>query len=207
MNTGSFFRWRPHPWHGLEVGPEPPGLVNAYIEITPYDRMKYEVDKVTGYTRIDRPQLTSSQPPALYGFVPRTYCADRVGTLLPEAGEGDMDPLDICVLSERPITRAEVVVPARVIGGLPMVDGGQADDKIIGVLDRDPVYGNVRDIVEIHEALVDRLTHYFSTYKTLSGQPADVSIGRHYGRAHAEAVVRAAMDDYREAFFEAPSQP
>ncbi len=205
MTSGSFFRWRPHPWHGLDVGPDPPGLVNAYIEITPHDLMKYEVDKVTGYTRIDRPQLTSSQPPALYGFVPRTYCADRVGALLPEAGEGDGDPLDICVLSERPIIRAEVLVPARVIGGLPMVDGGQADDKIIAVLDRDPVYGDVREIHELPEALVDRLVHYFTTYKVLPEQSADVSIGAAYGRERAESVIRASMDDYREAFFEPPS--
>jgi inorganic pyrophosphatase len=207
MKSESFFRWRPHPWHGLEVGPEPPGLVNAYIEITPHDLMKYEVDKVTGYTRIDRPQLTSSQPPALYGFVPRTYCAARVGALLAAAGEGDGDALDICVLSERPITRAEVVVPARVIGGLPMIDGGLADDKIIAVLDRDPVYGGLREIGDVPDALVDRLIHYFSTYKSLAEQPADVSIGPPYSREHAEAVVRASMDDYREAFFEAPSQP
>jgi inorganic pyrophosphatase len=207
MSKGSFFRWRPHPWHGLDVGPEPPGLVHAYIEITPHDLMKYEVDKVTGYTVIDRPQLTSSQPPALYGFIPRTYCSGRVGALLPEAGEGDGDPLDICVLSERPITRAEVIVPAQVIGGLPMIDHGQADDKIIGVLDRDPVYGSIRNIEELPGALVDRLVHYFSTYKALAGQPVDVSIGAPYGRDHAEAVVLAAMDDYREAFFEPPSRP
>jgi inorganic pyrophosphatase len=206
MTSRAFYRWRPHPWHGLEVGPEPPGLVNAYIEITPHDLMKYEVDKVTGYTRIDRPQLTSSQPPALYGFIPRTYCADRVGALLPEAGVGDGDPLDICVLSERPITRAEVVIPARVIGGLPMVDGGQADDKIIAVLHRDPVYGSVREIADVPEALVDRLVHYFMTYKVLPEQVADVSIGSPYGREHAEAVIRASIDDYREAFFEPPSQ-
>lgn len=207
MGTNSFFRWRPHPWHGLEVGREPPGLVNAYIEITPHDLMKYEVDKVTGYTRIDRPQLTSSQPPALYGFIPRTYCAERVRALLPESSEGDLDPLDICVLSERPILRAEVVVPARVIGGLPMIDGGQADDKIVAVLDRDPVYGGVRDIGEIPEALIDRLVHYFTTYKSLAGMAAPVSIGTPYGRKHAEAVVRASMDDYRAVFYEAPSQP
>lgn len=207
MGTNSFFRWRPHPWHGLEVGREPPGLVNAYIEITPHDLMKYEVDKITGYTRIDRPQLTSSQPPALYGFVPRTYCAERVRALLPGSNEGDLDPLDICVLSERPILRAEVVVPARVIGGLPMIDGGQADDKIVAVLDRDPVYGTVRDIGEIPEALIDRLVHYFTTYKSLAGQAAHVSIGAPYGSDHAEAVVRASMDDYRDAFYEAPSQP
>ena len=51
-----FYSWRPHPWHGLEVGPSPPNLVHAYIEITPFDLVKYEIDKVTGYLRVDRPQ-------------------------------------------------------------------------------------------------------------------------------------------------------
>src|SRR5688500_19605993 len=73
-------QFRPHPWHGLTIGPEPPGLLYAYIEITPYDLIKYEVDKDSGYLRVDRPQRGSSQPPALYGFIPRTYCADRKST-------------------------------------------------------------------------------------------------------------------------------
>src|SRR5215211_1104294 len=95
------FQFRPHPWHGLEVGPEPPVQLNAFIEITPFDLMKYEVDKVSGYLHVDRPQRFSAQHPALYGFVPRTYCADRVRKLAPGSKRGDGDPLDICVLSER----------------------------------------------------------------------------------------------------------
>ena len=105
-----FYRWRPHPWHGLETGPNPPSLVHAYIEITPFDLMKYEIDKTTGYLRVDRPQRSSSMPPALYGFIPRTYCDARVAKLSINAERGDGDPLDICVLSERPINRAEVIV-------------------------------------------------------------------------------------------------
>jgi inorganic pyrophosphatase len=112
--------FRPHPWHGLAVGPEPPDLLNAFIEITPFDLMKYEVDKASGYLRIDRPQRSSSQPPSLYGFVPRTYCHERVRRLAPTATRGDGDPLDICVLSERAIARNEILVRARVIGGLQM---------------------------------------------------------------------------------------
>ena len=80
-----FYRWRPHPWHGLEVGPDPPGLIHAYIELTPFDRVKYEVDKTTGYLRVDRPQRTSSLPPALYGFIPRTFCGRRVGAANPRS--------------------------------------------------------------------------------------------------------------------------
>ena len=106
---GTFYRWRPHPWHGLEVGPEPPRRVHAFIEICPFDLVKYEVDKTTGYLRVDRPQRSSSQHPTLYGFIPRTYCGPLVGQLMPEAIRGDGDPLDICVLTERPITRSEIL--------------------------------------------------------------------------------------------------
>jgi inorganic pyrophosphatase len=192
--------WRPHPWHGLEVGPEPPGCVHAYIEITPFDSVKYEVDKVTGYLRVDRPQLTSSTPPTLYGFIPRTFCGPRVGALAPGAEHGDGDPMDICVISERQIERAEVILNARVIGGLQMIDGGQADDKIIAVLQKDPFWGSIDDITELPGAMIDRLRHYFLTYKLVPGARADVRIDRTYGRETACQVVQASIDDYIEAF-------
>ncbi len=95
-----YYKWRPHPWHGLDAGPNPPKIVNAYIEITSFDSVKYEIDKVTGYMRVDRPQRTSSQPPALYGFIPRTFCGNAVSKLLPKSHVGGQDPLDICVISE-----------------------------------------------------------------------------------------------------------
>lgn len=193
-------QFRPHPWHGLEIGPEPPGLVNAYIEITPFDLMKYEVDKQSGYLRIDRPQRGSSQPPALYGFIPRTYCAGEVQRLSPTSVRGDGDPLDICVLSERPITRNEIIVRARVVGGLQMVDNGDADDKIIGVLENDYIYGAARDIGDLPAVLAERLQHYFATYKLVPERPSSIRIERVYGRQHALDVVNAAIRDYMEAF-------
>ena len=195
-----FYRWRPHPWHGLEVGKNPPEHVQAYIEITPYDLVKYEIDKETGYIRVDRPQRTSSQPPALYGFIPRTFCGERVGILSQKAKKGDGDPLDICVISERPIARAEVILHARVVGGLPMVDSGEADDKIIAVLETDNMWAHVKDISELPTVLIDRLHHYFSTYKLIPGRKIDISIDKPYGREHAEKVIAAAIDDYQDHF-------
>ena len=195
-----FSRWRPHPWHGLEVGPDPPSVVNVFVEITPFDLVKYEVDKASGYLLVDRAQRTSSLPPAVYGFVPRSYAGTSVAELMPGADRGDHDPLDICVLSERPISRAEVVLRARVVGGLPMLDGGEADDKIIAVMRNDPVYGDMREIEEVPTVLIDRLAHYFSTYKLTHSGDRDVSVGAAYGRAHAEAVMTAAMSDYVDEF-------
>jgi inorganic pyrophosphatase len=197
-----FYRWRPHPWHGLGAGDGAPDVVQAFIELTTFDSVKIEVDKETGYLRVDRPQQTSSQPPALYGFVPRTYCGSRVQALSPTSTRGDGDPLDICVISERPINRVEILLNARVVGGLQMVDGGEADDKIIAVLQDDPVWSEARDIEQIPQVLVERLRHYFLTYKAIAPSAASdrVSIESVFGADHARAVIRASMDDYREEF-------
>jgi inorganic pyrophosphatase len=201
--AGAVNHFRPHPWHGLEVGPDPPEILNAYIEITPFDLMKYEVDKVSGYLRVDRPQRSSAQHPALYGFVPRTYCADRVRTLAPGARRGDGDPLDICVLSERAIARNEIIVRGRVIGGLQMIDDGEADDKIISVLENDYVWGAARDVKDVPSVLVERLQHYFLTYKLVPGRRVRARVAAVYGRAHALEVVRAAMADYDDNYAQA----
>ena len=194
-----FHRWRPHPWHGLTVGDRAPEVVNVYVEMTPYDAVKYEIDKDTGYLAVDRPQRFSSQPPTLYGFIPRTYCGDRVGALSDTVDEGDLDPLDICALSERPIERAEIILSARIVGGLHMVDGGEADDKIIAVLEGDFVWGNARDIDDLPPALVERLRHYFLTYKMVPGEDdLEVEVDTIYGADHARKVLQASIEDYAD---------
>jgi inorganic pyrophosphatase len=201
----AFYRWRPHPWHGLDSGDDAPKIVNAYIEITPFDTIKYEIDKATGYLRVDRPQRGSAQPPTLYGFVPRTYCGRRVAALsAPGVERADGDPLDICVISERAITRSEIVLRARVVGGIQMIDDGEADDKIVAVLESDLFWGPVQDIKALPQALLDRLTHYFATYKLVPGVHTNVRIERTYEREHAEAVVEASMEDYTETYADTP---
>ena len=192
--------FRPHPWHGIDIGPEAPKIVNAYIEITPFDLMKYEVDKPSGYLKIDRPQRTSSQPPALYGFIPRTYCGDGVAKLSKTAKRGDGDPLDICVLSERPVARNEIILRARVIGGLQLNDKGEADDKIVAVLQGDYVWGDAKDLHDVPEVLVERLQHYFLTYKLVPGERNPLRIDRVYGHSHAAKVIHAAMKDSSSNF-------
>ncbi len=200
MGDAGFKAWRPHPWHGLAVGPDPPRLVTAYIEITPFDLVKYEVEKHTGYLHVDRPHRGAATPPNLYGLIPQTYCGPRVAAMSPAVDLADGDPLDICVVSERPIDRSDITLTARVVGGLCMLDGGEADDKIIAVLQGDPIWGHATDLGDLPEAAVDRLEHYFATYKALPGHPHDVVIDHRYGSDHAFAVVEASIADYDEAF-------
>ena len=71
-------RYKSHPWHGVEIGPNAPTVVTCFIEMVPTDTVKYEVDKVSGYLRLDRPQKYSNVVPALYGFIPQTFCAKRL---------------------------------------------------------------------------------------------------------------------------------
>jgi len=196
----SYYTWRPHPWHGLDAGPQPPEIVNAFIEISPFDSIKYEIDKVTGYLMVARPQLSSSLPPTSYGFIPRTCCGDRVAKLAKNAKLGDEDPLDICVVSERPITRAEVILSAKVVGVIKTIDQGKADDKIIAVLKNDAFWDTTRDIQALPPVLIDRLKHYFLTYKTLPNRKNKVSIEGYGGQDQACRLVHAAMQDYQDRF-------
>ena len=198
----SFDRFRPHPWHGLPVGSKPPSIVDAYIEITPNDGVKYEIDKLSGYLRVDRPQGSASLPPTLYGFIPRTYCGDRVAALTPAATMGDADPLDICVLSQQRIERAEVIVPARVVGGVRLLDEGEADDKIIAVLASDPVFHYANDLKKLPTAVVNRILHYFGTYKLDMNSDGEnpIEVVETYGADEAHKVILASMADYEDKF-------
>ena len=138
-------RYKSHPWHGLEVGEEAPEVLTAFIEMVPTDTVKYELDKVSGYIKIDRPQKYSNVVPALYGFIPQSYCGDLVAEYCMQQSHrtgiiGDSDPLDICVLTERTIAHGDIIARVRPIGGFRMLDGNEADDKIIAVLRHDATY-------------------------------------------------------------------
>jgi inorganic pyrophosphatase len=198
-------RYKSHPWHGVDIGPDAPEVVMCFIEMTPTDTVKYEVDKVTGYLKIDRPQKYSNTVPALYGFIPQTYSGDQVAALSREkTGNdrivGDEDPVDICVLTEKQISHGNILVSARPIGGFRMIDNNQADDKLIAVLNNDALYEDYRDVSDLPRKVVDRLRHYFLTYKDLPGNPADVEITHVYGRAEAMDLIARSVEDYQARF-------
>lgn len=195
-----------HPWHGVAPGAEAPETVNAYIEIVPTDAVKYELDKQSGHLRVDRPQRFSSMCPTPYGFIPQTFCGQQVAKLCGERTgstgiQGDGDPMDICVLTEKTFAHGSFFLHARPIGGLRMIDGEQADDKIIAVLEADLAYGHIQEVNECPKALIDRLKHYFLSYKQLPGDaPRRVEIVDLYNRAEAQDVIQCSLDDYKKQF-------
>jgi inorganic pyrophosphatase len=191
-----------HPWHGVSPGDRAPEVVSTYIEIVPTDVVKYELDKASGHLKVDRPQRYSSLCPTLYGFIPQTFCGPETAELCEKRTgrtgiEGDGDPMDVCVLTERPFAHGNVFLRARPIGGLRMIDGNQADDKVIAVLEDDIVYGKIKGIDECPHGLIDRLRHYFLSYKQLPGDaPRRVEIVDVYDRAEALDVIERSVRDY-----------
>jgi inorganic pyrophosphatase len=192
-----------HPWHGVPTGQNAPEEVTVFIEIVPRDTVKYEVDKETGYLKIDRPQQYSNVVPANYGFIPQTYCSKRIADLARTRSsipikDGDHDPLDILVLSEHHIPRGDIILKARPIGGICLIDGGEADDKVIAILKGDKVFEQYKDISELPKGILERFEHYFLTYKSLPDEPNVCEIASTYGREASYEVINAAVADYAE---------
>jgi inorganic pyrophosphatase len=198
--------YKPHPWHGIPIGEDSPLTVTSYIEMVPADTVKYEIDKLTGYRKVDRPQKFSNYVPALYGFIPQTYCDEAVRAYAEkmsgrQVDRGDGDPLDICVLTERNITSGDIILEAIPIGGFRMLDKGEADDKIIAVLKQDEVYGSLKDVAGCPATLINRLKHYFLTYKNMPGQENKaVEITHTYGADEAHEVIRCSIKDYNRKY-------
>ena len=111
--------------------------------------------------------------------------------------EGDGDPLDVCVLTEKDVTHGDIIVNARPIGGLRLLDHNQADDKIIAVLKNDAVYGAITDIEQVPSGIIRRLIHYFSTYKDIPGEHTNrmkfISI---YNAEVARDIIMRSIEDY-----------
>jgi inorganic pyrophosphatase len=135
-------RYSAHPWHGISPGKNTPKTVTAYIEIVPTDTVKYELDKESGLLKIDRPQKYSNLVPALYGFIPQTYCGKQIAAFAAETW---------------------------------------------------------KDIEHATPAIIERLRHYFLTYKNMPGEAARVvEITHVYGREEAHEVIRRSIDDYQK---------
>lgn len=197
-----------HPWHGIKIGDNQPDIVQTFIEIIPSDAIKYEVDKESGYIMVDRPQKFSNHMPCLYGFIPQTYCDKEVAEYcMKKTGrsniDGDQDPLDICVISERNFDRGNILAEAIPVGGFRMIDGGEADDKIIAVLKGDQAYGDFKNIEDVPQMVLDRIKHFFLTYKDIDGNSKKVEITHTYGAEEAKEVIKKSYNDYINKFGDA----
>ena len=145
-----------------EVSPGSTDEINVIIEIPRGSKNKYEIDKETGLIALDRAAHTAQDFPFDYGFVPQTWWDDN-------------DPVDVIVLATFPI-HPGVLVRVRPVGLMNMIDGGEADDKIIGVPIDDPRWDEVRDLSDINKHTIKEMQHFYESYKKLQkGEHVEVT--------------------------------
>ena len=173
-----------NPWHDVAFGDNAPNVVNGIIEIPKGNRAKYELDKDSGMLKLDRVLFSSVYYPANYGFIPRTYCDDN-------------DPLDILVISQIDIVPM-CIVSAKVIGVMRMIDGGEADDKIIAVAEGDPSVSHINDISELPQHFISELQSFFEDYKKLEHKT--VKVEGFQNNVLAREIVQTAISDYNLKF-------
>jgi inorganic pyrophosphatase len=170
-----------NPWHDLSTGKDAPEIVSGIIEIPKASRAKYELDKDSGMLKLDRVLYSSMYYPANYGFIPQTYCDDG-------------DPLDILVLSNITI-QPLCIVRAKVIGVMQMLDGGEADDKIIAMAADDISVSHINDISQLPIHYLNEIKSFFEDYKKLENKT--VKVEEFLGKDVAIDIINQAMVDYQ----------
>lgn len=173
-----------HPWHEVNIGDNPPELVNAIIEIPKGSRAKYEIDKDSGLIKLDRVIYASMYFPLNYGFIPQTL------------GE-DLDPLDIVVLTQVTVVPL-CLIPAKVIGVMRMIDRGHADDKIIAVATQDASVSHINRVDELPEYFRIELKHFFENYKVLENKK--VVVDEFQSKEKATQVIEESITFYKKEF-------
>lgn len=172
-----------NPWHHVSHNFEE-SEITGIIEIPKGTRAKYELDKVSGMLKLDRVLFSSMYYPANYGFLPKTFCEDN-------------DPLDILILSQIDVVPL-CLVRARVIGVMPMLDQGEADDKIIAVCADDPSMDHINNMSGLPNHFMSELRAFFEDYKKLEGK--SVVVEEFSGKEEAIRIIKESFDLYEKTF-------
>ncbi|MDR3645909.1 MAG: inorganic diphosphatase [Candidatus Babeliales bacterium] len=173
-----------NPWHDISLGEDFPEIVNTVIEIPKGSRAKYELDKESGFLRLDRVLFSAFYYPSNYGFIPRTLGDDN-------------DPLDILILSQVAL-QPLCLVEAKVIGVMRMLDQNEGDDKIIAVAAKDMSVNHINDISELPVHFINELRNFFEEYKKLENKTVKVEDFQNV--KVAQKIIKQASDNYNKKF-------
>lgn len=168
--------------HDITPGEKIPNEITVVVEISKGSKNKYELDKTTGLIKLDRVMHTGQDYPFDYGFVPQTHWYDG-------------DPLDVVLLTTYPLIPG-ILLTARPVAVIDMVDGGDSDAKIIAVPTEDPRWNTVKDLKDVNPHTVEEIIHFFETYKKI--QKKSVTIDGVRGAEDARNVVKEAIKMYKD---------
>lgn len=163
-------------YHDVSRGENIPNEINVIVEIPKGSKNKYEINKETGLIALDRAMHSAQDYPFDYGFVPQTLWDDG-------------DALDVVLLTTSPLFPG-ILVKARPVAIMHMIDGGEGDDKIIAVPVHDRRWDEVKDLKDINKHTLKEMEHFYMTYKTIENKVVEVSGFEGKDVAHA-AVIKS----------------
>jgi len=173
-------------WHIVPVGPDPPEHLYVIVETPRGSKNKYEMSKQFPGIILDRVLHSSVVYPIEYGAVGQTLYDDG-------------DPLDAMVLvNDR--TYPGVVIKARPVGLMHMIDQGVVDNKVLTVAEDDPVYSKISNYSDLPNHIVREISHFFETYKLLEEKRTEVLKWEDHEKAVEEITKSIRM--YKEKFEE-----
>jgi inorganic pyrophosphatase len=170
--------------HDITPGKKVPNEINVIVEINKGSKNKYELDKETGLIMLDRVMFSAQDYPFDYGFVPQTHWHDG-------------DPLDVILLTTYPLVPG-LLLTARPIGVLDMIDTGEGDAKIIAVPVKDARWKNVKDITDVNPHTIEEIRHFLETYKILEKKEVTIPTAR--GAKEAMEVIEESIELYKKEF-------
>lgn len=173
-------------WHDIPRGKNTPEEFNVIVEIPKLSYNKYEIDKETGLIALDRANYSSAPYPFDYGFVPQTLWEDG-------------DPLDVLLLTTFPLFPG-VLVKARPVAIMEMIDSGDSDYKVIAVPIEDKRFDDIKDLGDLNKHMIKEFVHFFETYKALNGKDAVVTINGVKGKKEAIEAFEKSVRLYTEKF-------
>lgn len=170
--------------HDIAPGKNVPDEISVIVEINKGSKNKYELDKETGLIMLDRVMYTSQDYPFDYGFVPQTHWHDG-------------DPLDVVLLTTHPLVPG-LLLTARPIGVLDMIDDGESDAKILAVPVKDPRWNDIKDLSDVNLHTIEEIRHFFETYKQI--QKKEVTIPTIRDAKAAKEVILESIALYKKEF-------
>ncbi len=145
----------------LPAGENYPDEFNVVVEIPRGSRNKYEYSEDLDVIKLDRVYYTAMTPPFEYGFIPQTRSADG-------------DHLDVVLVMGTSVAPG-IVVEARAIGVIKMIDNGEEDEKIVAVPVKDPRFVHVATVEDLSGYFTKEVQHYFEHYKDLENKRVEIT--------------------------------
>ncbi len=161
-------------------------IVHAIVEVSAGSINKYEIITESGQLKLDRVGYSSMGYPFTYGAIPMTW-------------DYDGDPLDVEIVNVTEPLVPGSLVEVRIIGVMKFIDGGEVDDKIIGVLSDDKRSDHITKVEDMGEYFIKETKYFWENVKALK-KPGTGVVETFADANEAVKVIKECSEKYQKEY-------